>query len=204
MTATIQRPWGNDATDPANNAPNGGAYGYLTNMMGNEAANVQPTASGWEVEHASGMKETLVAIGGLKSNLVVAAVVDYSGVVGHSNSEHIGMLVRTNYGIQFPPTVNTANLWIVAISNDANIANVNLLYVPANSHPESGELFFQSAATDLSNATANTTKLTVNSTSALHGAASFVPRQPSVGAVALTGTPFPGANSSTGVTVTVH
>jgi len=204
MTASLQTPWGNDARDVANNAPNSGAYDYLADQMRGEASNVQPTASGWAVEHASGIEEVLVAQGGLKTNLQVRFVHDRSGVVGHSNSEVVAVFVQTTYGIQFPPTVNTANLWIVAISNDVNVANVNLLYSAADSVPESGELVFKSDATDLTLATANTTKLTVNSTSALHGSAVFVPRQPPVGAVALTGTPFPGANSSTGVRITVQ
>src|SRR5579885_1422484 len=123
MTANLQRPWGADGSDTANNAPNGGAWDYLANMMGGEAANVQPTERGWEVEHAGGMKEVIVGIGGLVTSVAVSFVQDRSGNVVANTAQVLSAFVQTNYGLNLG-SANLANVWIVAISNDANVANV--------------------------------------------------------------------------------
>src|SRR3954466_16198238 len=117
MTATIQRPWGADGQDVANNAPNAGAYGYLANMMGADAANVITDARGWVIKHTGGMEEVLVCEGGLKLPIVVAAVTDISGVVHKAAGQVIAMRVQLNVGVDLG-SANAANIAIRAISND--------------------------------------------------------------------------------------
>jgi hypothetical protein len=190
MTATLQTPWGSDGSDIANNAPNEAGWDYLAEQFRGTQANVQPDASGWVVEHEWGA-ETIVAIGGLVTTLLVLNVQNYSANglnLANTTGQIIKLFVTMNRGVV--PDANLANVYIVAISNDANVANVNLVYSDPSSNAKSGELIFVSAAFDASNASINgfSTTLAVNSTSALHGV--VLPRLPIVGAVAANGTPF--------------
>jgi hypothetical protein len=182
--SNLTQPWGADPTDTANNKPSGsGGWDFLVNQMGNNFGNVVAANSGWQSNTLGGPIETLVAISGLGLSLTVASVENLSGIIHKAAGQVLKIRVRTNQGVNVG-SANLANVWVVAISNDANVANVNLLYVAAESVPESGELVFASAATSLTlGNTSPATTLTINSISVINGNAQVKPRKPTHGTV---------------------
>lgn len=164
--------WGADNANTAQEP----SWGYLADQFRGSQANVNPTSRGWEVTYPNGMTEVLVAIGGLLTSLSVASVRDISGAVGHSNNETLKVFVQMNYGVVIADA-NSANVYVVASSDVANTANLNLVYVPSLSTPESGELVFQKANVDLSGYGANA-HFTIGTLSTLHGAVGVVARKP--------------------------
>ena len=175
--------WGNDSLG-ANSEP---AWNYLNNEMRGSQANVVATGSGWAVVHPWGV-ETIVAIGELSNTSVYPAfgVVRYNSnsAPAHSNNESIRVSVQLSAGAKVMDA-NTANVYITAIGNDANTANVNLIYKPLLSDPGAGELVFEATGIDLTTNQGDT--LTVNSSSTLHGAGGAFLQAEGLYPLALTG-----------------
>ncbi len=151
------------------------SWGYINDQFRGSQNTVIADSRGWSISHEWG-DETIVAIGGLSTVLSAVTFEDISGTVGHSNNETLAMRVRTNYGVQITDA-NTANVYIVAITDVANTSNVFLAYSAADSTPESGELVFKKTALDLSGYGANA-HFTVNASSTLHHNAAVVARKP--------------------------
>jgi hypothetical protein len=187
--------WGSDGANTAK-AP---TWGYIANQFHGSQANVQPGSTGWEIVHPWG-RETVVAIGGLLTSLGVGVVVNQSGVVGHTAAEIIKVMLRMSEGVRVVDA-NSANVYVVAISNFANTPNVNLLYSAVDSDPGAGELVFKSAPVDLTAGGAGKT-LTINSTSTIHGAVGIVARQPTTGAQAANGTLLASSVANTNIVIT--
>lgn len=191
--ANVTRPWGADGSDAANNRPSGAAWKYLGQQMGLATANVVADVKGWKLQQpGGGNEEILSAIGGLVTNLQIgaASVSDLSGIIHKTTNQVIKVAVYTNYGLNLG-AANLANLWIIAISNDANVANCNLVYSSTESVPESGELIFKCAARDFSLAnTSPATTFRINSTSIMKGGGQMLPRQPGVAPSNVAVTPF--------------
>ncbi len=177
MTVADRSSWGSDPAG-ANDAP---AWNYINNEFRGTANVVSATPSGWAIQHpwgpgGSNVAEVVVAIGELANTAVYGSfgVVRYSSLLaapGHSNNEHIKVLVQLNAGaVCFD--ANTANVYIAAIALDGNAApstNVNLLYKPLLSDPGAGELVFEAVAVDLS-LEGTGGQLVINSSAVLHGA----------------------------------
>lgn len=182
MTASIQRPWGADGTDAANNRPQGAGWDYLSNQMGLNVANTVPDIRGWKLRQPGGGEEILTVQGGLALALSVAAVTNLSGVLAAAAGQVLKVGVQLNYGTNLG-LANAANIAIRAQSNDANIANVSLVYSAALSVPSEGNLVFVSAATNLTAATVGVTKLFVNSSSIVSGGGQVIPRRDGHGTI---------------------
>jgi len=165
MASSPVRPWGNDRADTANTGPQ---FEYLANepqLTGGATANVQATPSGWAVE-LPWAEETLVGMGGLGMPApVVNFVRDASGAVANAAAQALKVFVQLSKGVNAP--ANTANVFLTAVSSDANVANVDLVYSASLSVPGAGQLVFTANA-DLSTY-ANGTTLTLNSSTVFHG-----------------------------------
>ncbi len=177
-------------------------------LTGNAIANVVATKGGWALSHdpvglqtAPFAVEPLVAIGGLKMPALTALyVTDLSPVVVNAAGQVLTVQVQLSSGAIVAPA-NVANVYIVAIGDDAATANVNLAYSVAKSSPESGVLVFVSPTLNLASADTNSS-YTVNSTSTFHGNTNISSRKQKGPALLLTGS-LPGGGASNGMTIHV-
>ena len=155
-------------------------------LTGNASANVTATVSGWELDWPDvsagnpntpvGMKEMLVAIGGLTvPSLTVLFMQDLTDATDNAATGNLMVRLQMSSGVDVR-TANLANVYIVAIGDSAPVANANLLYVEALSSPASGELVFRKLNADLTVYDAGQT-LTINASSVFQGSANVVSRK---------------------------
>jgi hypothetical protein len=191
--------WGNNGAN-ANDAPDWGYVADGTDtpqpkvdsasvtrkpdlgLTGNVSANVVATGHGWELDWPDsaagnpnspvGMKETLVAMGGMTMPaLTVLFMQNITDETDNGASGNIAVRLQMSSGVDVR-TANLANVYLVAIATGP-AANSNLAYSAARSQPASGVLVFELPASVYTGGEI----LTINASSSFHGSANVLSRK---------------------------